>query len=481
MEAQDGERIVIAKPVPSRPSSSSLNSVSGLLSGTISTSSPSSFSETAVAAIRPKTVRIKSAAVNRASVAVVSSQGEASGTVGCYSSENTLNPEIKSSVVYKPLAKLVSSKTVHLLANLENFDVGHQYAVSQMQPQVQHANNADHHLLPQHVSIPNENLPSQVKTNQTSESLQAASQNLDGTQRAQISTMTGDRPSYDGYNWRKYGQKQVKGSEYPRSYYKCTHPNCPVKKKVERSFDGQIAEIVYKGEHNHSKPQPPKRHSLGLQEQGLASDVSGQETGNPSWSNSNTSTVRSEGSERIIDYKNGSKLSVNPSYLGKATKPYDSAMFGAFNSSLVITDGSCGLNGDCDEGSKRICAEDNQPKLKRRKNDHQSNEVAMLGKGVQDPHVVVQSSSDSEVFGDGFRWRKYGQKVVKGNPYPRSYYRCTSIKCNVRKHVERAVDDPRAFITTYEGKHNHERPTVGNLNPVASDPDSATPPNKGKQ
>jgi hypothetical protein len=28
---------------------------------------------------------------------------------------------------------------------------------------------------------------------------------------------------------------------------------------VERTLDGQIAEIVYKGEHNHPKPQPAKR------------------------------------------------------------------------------------------------------------------------------------------------------------------------------------------------------------------------------
>lgn len=61
--------------------------------------------------------------------------------------------------------------------------------------------------------------------------------------------------SDDGYNWRKYGQKQVKGSENPRSYFKCTYPNCPTKKKVERSLDGQITEIVYKGTHNHPKPQ----------------------------------------------------------------------------------------------------------------------------------------------------------------------------------------------------------------------------------
>lgn len=76
-------------------------------------------------------------------------------------------------------------------------------------------------------------------------------------QRSQAS-ITVDKPADDGYNWRKYGQKQVKGSEYPRSYYKCTHQNCPVKKKVERSHDGQVTEIIYKGQHNHQPPQLSK-------------------------------------------------------------------------------------------------------------------------------------------------------------------------------------------------------------------------------
>ena len=69
------------------------------------------------------------------------------------------------------------------------------------------------------------------------------------------------RKSEDGYNWRKYGQKQVKGSENPRSYYKCTHPNCSMKKKVERSLEGHITEIVYKGSHNHPKPQSTRRNN----------------------------------------------------------------------------------------------------------------------------------------------------------------------------------------------------------------------------
>lgn len=68
-----------------------------------------------------------------------------------------------------------------------------------------------------------------------------------------------DKPADDGYNWRKYGQKLVKGSEFPRSYYKCTHLNCPVKKKIERSPDGQITEIIYKGQHNHEPPPANKR------------------------------------------------------------------------------------------------------------------------------------------------------------------------------------------------------------------------------
>ncbi|KAL5229444.1 hypothetical protein ABZP36_028220 [Zizania latifolia] len=70
---------------------------------------------------------------------------------------------------------------------------------------------------------------------------------------------SGRRSSDDGYNWRKYGQKQMKGSENPRSYYKCTFPGCPTKKKVEQSPDGQVTEIVYKGAHSHPKPQQKAR------------------------------------------------------------------------------------------------------------------------------------------------------------------------------------------------------------------------------
>ena len=101
----------------------------------------------------------------------------------------------------------------------------------------------------------------------------------EGDAREDYPAMAATAPADDGYSWRKYGQKQVKHSEYPRSYFKCTHPNCQVKKKVERSLEGHITEIIYKGAHNHPKPTPSRRpgvqqpvHPLGDGAQADAAD-----------------------------------------------------------------------------------------------------------------------------------------------------------------------------------------------------------------
>ncbi|CAK8536611.1 unnamed protein product [Lathyrus sativus] len=56
----------------------------------------------------------------------------------------------------------------------------------------------------------------------------------------------------DGYRWRKYGQKAVKNSPFPRSYYRCTNSKCTVKKRVERSCeDPTIVVTTYEGQHCH--------------------------------------------------------------------------------------------------------------------------------------------------------------------------------------------------------------------------------------
>ncbi|KDP22813.1 hypothetical protein JCGZ_00400 [Jatropha curcas] len=226
--------------------------------------------------------------------------------------------------------------------------------------------------------------------------------------------MREQRKSDDGYNWRKYGQKQVKGSENPRSYYKCTFPNCPTKKKVERSLDGQITEIVYKGSHNHHKPQS---RSSSQAMQGASSEKSDQ-----------------------------------------SVPPMDSITMQE-DSSISVGEDEFDQNSPI---SNSVDDDDeNEPEAKRFKGQNENESILAAGsRTVREPRIVVQTTSDIDILDDGYRWRKYGQKVVKGNPNPRSYYKCTSIGCPVRKHVERASHDTRAVITTYEGKHNHDVPAA---------------------
>ncbi|CAI5535492.1 unnamed protein product [Closterium sp. Naga37s-1] len=77
---------------------------------------------------------------------------------------------------------------------------------------------------------------------------------------------------------------------------------------------------------------------------------------------------------------------------------------------------------------------------------------------MEEPRVVVAVRSEADMVDDGYHWRKYGHKLVGGNTFPRSYYRCTSGDCRVRKQVERSKQDPSVVVTTYEGRHNHSAP-----------------------
>ncbi|EYU27515.1 hypothetical protein ABFS82_13G151100 [Erythranthe guttata] len=280
-------------------------------------------------------------------------------------------------------------------------------------------------------------------------------QNQDGDLRSSAGDPhLGGGASEDGYSWRKYGQKQVKGSEFPRSYYKCTDQNCSVKKKVERSNEGHITEIIYKGTHNHLKPPPNRRSIIGGFSNSLGCDMQidseeqqpgsgGGEVGDLVWSamqNGNDVVGPTDWKQENLETQSGAHH-------------YEAG------------DGASPFTNDEEVEEERAThdAEGDELDSKRRKIEAYAPEMNVgATRAIREPRVVVQTTSEVDILDDGYRWRKYGQKVVKGNPNPRSYYKCTSAGCNVRKHVERACNDLKSVITTYEGKHNHDVPAARN-------------------
>ncbi|CAN6826607.1 unnamed protein product [Brassica oleracea] len=72
--------------------------------------------------------------------------------------------------------------------------------------------------------------------------------------------------------------------------------------------------------------------------------------------------------------------------------------------------------------------------------------------------VPAISNKVADIPPDDYSWRKYGQKPIKGSPYPRGYYKCSSMRgCPARKHVERCLEDPAMLIVTYEAEHSHPK------------------------
>ncbi|XP_056699347.1 probable WRKY transcription factor 20 isoform X2 [Spinacia oleracea] len=298
------------------------------------------------------------------------------------------------------------------------------------------------------VALPSSSVPPEVDSNEFSQKVDSNNEGqTPPSEQKGLGSQVSERTSDDGYNWRKYGQKLVKGSEFPRSYYKCTHPNCEVKKLFERSPDGTITEIIYKGQHDHPKPQPNRRLPAGS----MLSALEEKSDKGPPFN----------GQEGLLAISYGQTVHNNES-----SGTPDQSSCGANDNSGEV--GASQLNRITDD------ADDDDPYAKRRRMEIGEMDINSVVKPIREPRVVVQTVSEVDILDDGYRWRKYGQKVVRGNPNPRSYYKCTHPGCPVRKHVERASHDPKAVITTYEGKHNHEVPTARNSSHDTAAPQAAS-------
>lgn len=72
----------------------------------------------------------------------------------------------------------------------------------------------------------------------------------------------------DGYAWRKYGQKEILNSKYPRCYFRCTYKpahGCKAQRQVQKLDDGSdMYHITYFGHHTCPSPNSFPKHRAVL-------------------------------------------------------------------------------------------------------------------------------------------------------------------------------------------------------------------------
>ncbi|GIQ82113.1 hypothetical protein KIPB_003196, partial [Kipferlia bialata] len=172
----------------------------------------------------------------------------------------------------------------------------------------------------------------------------------------------------DGYQWRKYGQKLSKSATHPTCYFKCAHPNCPVKRQIYHDPSGsgdQGFASRYQGTHSHPAPLY------------LSCEVTSQ---------AHLAFVATRGSE--FDYSPG-------------VLPVDALGDHVYN--------------------------DRKRQLTRKVGERVS-VSDLVSKRVEGEHVrqlkVTINSPDVDPLKDCLMWRKYGQKRVKKASYLKAYFKC---------------------------------------------------------
>lgn len=180
--------------------------------------------------------------------------------------------------------------------------------------------------------------------------------------------------------------------------------------------------------HHHPPPPPPPPYQIADHRAPTLSDA-------PNTAATTTTTTK----ELVGNFDN--YVTTGHSWNNNAS---DQQVDGSSDPKAATTGDNSNDNGRSDGADhswwKSSSSEKNKMKIRRK---------------LREPRFCFQTRSDVDVLDDGYKWRKYGQKVVKNSLHPRSYYRCTHNNCRVKKRVERLSEDCRMVITTYEGRHNH--------------------------
>jgi len=244
--------------------------------------------------------------------------------------------------------------------------------------------------------------------------------------------------SEDGFKWRKYGQKKLKGTTSPRHYYKCTYPGCHVKKSVERiEENGKYSEkISYKGDHLHDSSRiallSPFSHLINPSTQTTTNSISNSNNSNTS-SNTNASTNTNT---------NTNTKTIPSTNVKTSTSNSDTKNTNNSSTNIVVENSSTNSTmTDNLTNSTNSTIADNS-------NNSTNSTIAN--------NLVTNNLTSISILEDGFCWRKYGQKNVK-NGTKRSYYKCTEITCTAKKQVEKFET---GIKTSYEGSHNHSKPFI---------------------
>ncbi|GER43337.1 WRKY DNA-binding protein 32 [Striga asiatica] len=211
----------------------------------------------------------------------------------------------------------------------------------------------------------------------------------------------------DGYNWRKYGQKLVKSPEGSRSYYRCTFFDCYAKKIEFCDSSRRLIETVYRSQHNHDPLQ-----KLNCTNESVPALPVGPVSGD---NDSFRPVICSN--DPVKDNKLKQSMPGTNEMPEKKHESSDSDETTEANMEEYIDEAEC----------------------RKRHERNSAGDMESPSKSGKKPKYVVHAAGDMGISGDGYRWRKYGQKTVKGNPHPR-----ISVMPNVSSCIEVVVMSSKA-------------------------------------